>query len=358
MMKTNMKVNISVIVPVYNTERYIRRCVDSILSSQFENFELILVNDGSTDQSRSICEWYEKKDRRVKMIDQEHQGVSVARNRGICESCGEWIVFVDSDDFISNDFLGLIVRKEYEEQDLLIFDFAGSYDWKNYLKKKQALPKVVSGRQYTNKENPFLVESMLRCRQIMKGGHTDLRSVCAKAYKRTIIQRYSLEFPSELSMGEDQIFQIGYQMKAKSSTYLKKAVYYVETRSDSVTQGYQPDTWMYYLYFIRYLRQMLKSYACFSVWQEAYYDAVLSNLKGVLVMVIFHPQNPTPVYSKYKLCHKIHKIQTIENALRYFNRKTGNWTRKVLLFFFRFDCYFAVKLICRIGHIWMKWKKR
>lgn len=97
MMKTNMIVNISVIVPVYNMERYIRRCVDSILSSQFESFELILVNDGSTDQSRSICKWYDKKDRRV-MIDQEYQSVSVARNRGICESCGEWIVFVDSDD--------------------------------------------------------------------------------------------------------------------------------------------------------------------------------------------------------------------------------------------------------------------
>lgn len=354
----NTKDNISVIVPVFNAEVYLRRCIESILCSQFKKFELLLVNDGSVDQSRSICKWYEKKDRRVRLIEQEHLGVSAARNRGICESSGEWIVFVDSDDFITDDFFSLIMRKEYEAQDLLIFDFAGSDEWRRYLRRRQSSQKAIMERQYNEKDNLLLVDKMLRCHQLMKGGHTDLRSVGAKAYKRKIIQQYFLEFPAELIMGEDQIFQIGYQMKVKRCIYLKKAVYFIETHPDSATQRYQADTWKHYLYFLRHLKDVLKSYPCYPVWKEGYYDAVLSNLKGILVMGIFHPQNSDSTSKKYKLCRKIRGLQMVERAVKYSNRQTGDWTRKVLLFFFRFRCYPVVGLICRIGHIRMKWKKR
>lgn len=95
---------ISVIVPVYNTEQYLEQCIDSILDSAFEDFELILIDDGSDDGSTEICRRYCEKDRRIKVIVQEHAGVSAARNRGIEKCSGEWVVFVDSDDSILNDF--------------------------------------------------------------------------------------------------------------------------------------------------------------------------------------------------------------------------------------------------------------
>ena len=354
----NTVVNISVIVPVFNTEAYLQRCIESILSSEFKEFELLLVNDGSTDQSRSICRRYEKRDRRVRLIDQKHQGVSAARNRGICESCGEWIIFVDSDDFISSDFLSMIMQKEYESQDLLIFDFAGSGECRHSVKGVKNCKKAISKMRYTRKENWLLVEKMLHCHQLMKDGHTDLRSACAKAYKREVIQQNFLKFPAELTIGEDQIFQISYQMKADHSLYLKKVVYYIETRPDSATQCYQSDTWKQYLCFIRYLKQVLKGYPYFPAWKDAYYDAVLTNLKGILVMGIFHPQNLDPVSRKYKLCYKIHRLQVMEKAIKHSNRKTGDWTRKVLIFFFQRDCFSVVELICRIGHIRMKYRKR
>lgn len=235
-------VQISVIVPVFNVEKYLRRCVESILSSQFEKFELILVNDGSTDQSCAICKWYEKNDGRVRLIDVEHRGVSAARNRGIRESRGKWIVFVDADDLISRDFLGIIVQEELDSQDLLIFDYAGADEGESTLKRVGPSLNVFPEKRYT-KEGPFLVECMLSCRQLMEGGHTDLRSPCAKAYKRILIQRYSLAFPEDLLIGEDQIFQIEYLMAACCCTYIKNVVYFVETRPDSTTQQYRPDTW-------------------------------------------------------------------------------------------------------------------
>lgn len=98
-----MKPEISIIVPVYNVENYINGCIDSILNQEFKNFELILVNDGSTDKSGLICDEYEKKDDRVKVIHQEYKGVSAARNVGINNAKGHYIGFVDSDDYIYKD---------------------------------------------------------------------------------------------------------------------------------------------------------------------------------------------------------------------------------------------------------------
>ena len=113
---------ISVVIPVYNVERYLRGCLDSVLRSAYQDFELILVNDGSADKSLDICKEYAARDRRIRLISQENAGVSAARNRGLTACRGEWVVFVDADDKISPDFLGLIAREE--AQDLLLFDFA------------------------------------------------------------------------------------------------------------------------------------------------------------------------------------------------------------------------------------------
>ena len=115
---------LSVIIPIYNAERYLRRCVESVLDSAYPEFELILVDDGSTDGCPSICRDFAERDCRVRVFRQEHQGASAARNRGIRESRGEWLVFVDADDRISRDLLSLIVREEHRALDLLFFDFA------------------------------------------------------------------------------------------------------------------------------------------------------------------------------------------------------------------------------------------
>ena len=97
-------VDISVVVPVYNTEKYLHKCIESILNQTFRNIEVILIDDGSVDGSGSICDEYKIKDERVKVFHQPNSGVSVARNKGIIESTGNYICFVDSDDYIDGDY--------------------------------------------------------------------------------------------------------------------------------------------------------------------------------------------------------------------------------------------------------------
>ena len=110
---------ISVIVPVYNVEEYLEECLESIKNQTYTNIEVILVNDGSTDGSREICERFCQKDSRFKLINQENQGQSVARNRGVKESVGKFIMFVDSDDVINKNLLEVLLPYMKTEVDIV-----------------------------------------------------------------------------------------------------------------------------------------------------------------------------------------------------------------------------------------------
>ena len=120
---------ISVIVPVYNVEEYLEECLESIKNQTYSNIEVILVNDGSTDNSQAICERYCQQDPRFHLINQENQGQSVARNNGVAASTGELITFVDSDDVVSAKYLENLYAYMTEEIDLIEceYRFNGSY---------------------------------------------------------------------------------------------------------------------------------------------------------------------------------------------------------------------------------------
>lgn len=111
---------VSVIVPVYNSSRYLARCIDSILNQSYDDFELLLINDGSIDDSGTICEKYKLRDKRVKVYHQSNKGVSAARNHGLCVSSGEWITFIDSDDYLKPDYLSNFNSSSLAKSDLAI----------------------------------------------------------------------------------------------------------------------------------------------------------------------------------------------------------------------------------------------
>ena len=115
---------ISIIVPVYNAEKTIKKCIDSILAQTYRNFELILINDGSRDSSLNILKEYENTDERIVVISQENSGVSVARNKGIDSARGDYIIFVDSDDYISENALE-VLKGEIEKNSKLDMVISG-----------------------------------------------------------------------------------------------------------------------------------------------------------------------------------------------------------------------------------------
>ncbi len=135
---------ISVIIPVYNVEEYLRECVDSVLKQTYQNFEIILVDDGSTDSSGKICDEYVKKDDRITVIHRKNGGLSVARNTGLSESNGNYVYFLDSDDYVSENALETLLKiAEKDNSDIVFFDavsFADTDDFtvkQNYTRKSR-----------------------------------------------------------------------------------------------------------------------------------------------------------------------------------------------------------------------------
>lgn len=336
------RTRISVIIPVYNTERYLRRCLDSILRSDYQEYEIILVNDGSTDHSPRICRRYSEKYHHIKFIDREHKGVSAARNEGIRESKGEWIVFVDSDDRISPDFLSMVGKKDYQDQDLLIFDFMGRG-------KKLIRFRESSVRYYGKDSRTGLAKCLLNAEQLTKYGNMSLLSPWAKAYKRNLIEQYSVRFAADISICEDRLFNMEYILKIKSCAYIPRTVYYAQSRPDSAMRRPDPGYLENDLRYQRYLRHILVKNGIFPLVGKAYYNSVLSNMADVLIRGIFNPHSPQGRREKTQACRRMREDAVYERALRH-NGRMGILPRRLLLWAFARRYYGVAELICVISH--------
>ena len=187
---------VSVVVPVYNAEGVVSRCVDSILAQSYTDFEVLLVNDGSTDNSGAICDNYAQQDGRVKVIHQENSGVSAARNAGLKAAQGEWVTFVDSDDMVLDCFLeALVIAVNRDERiDLAYCGYAiidGSTSIKTYRSAtyigKEQLHDVLSSTKLLYRCSPW-----------------------AKFFRRSIISDNGLQFDTNLTISEDRLFLYQY----------------------------------------------------------------------------------------------------------------------------------------------------
>lgn len=199
-------VTLSVIIPVYNAEQTLRECVDSVLAQDYTDFELILVDDGSKDSSLRMCEEFTLSDSRVKVIHKKNGGVSSARNRGIEEAQGEWIGFIDADDYIAPSY--------FSELPLLRGDIIiGSY--KNIVNGEvEEAFEVLSCKAFDLKS--FLKTNL----------HSSiLRTPWAKFYRRSIIG--DIRFPEDMKVGEDACFVWQYLARCNSIGIAKKSIYYV-----------------------------------------------------------------------------------------------------------------------------------
>ena len=189
-----MKPVISVIIPVYNVEKYIRQCVDSVLEQSYKDFELILVDDGSPDNCPRICDEYARKDSRVHVIHQMNSGVSAARNKGIEHAKGEWISFIDSDDWVDIDYLE---KFELDKDDAdLIIQGLEYYDNRNgqYFKQIKVADCILSGTDS---------KKLVADNNVLGSGYP-----VAKAYRKFIIDK-GVRFDTSISYHEDHIFEIG-----------------------------------------------------------------------------------------------------------------------------------------------------
>lgn len=221
-----MNPTVSVIVPVYNAEDYLKRCVDSILGQEYRDFELLLVNDGSTDASGSICDEYASRDKRVYVIHKANSGVSDTRNMAITHAKGTYLQFVDSDDWLTPDATKLMVRAAAEHKcDLVITDFY------------RVAGERVSHKGDIEEDGVMDQEAFASC--MMENPSDFYYGVLwNKLYRRDIVEKHHLRMDTAISWCEDFMFNLEYIRHAKSFYALRTPVYYYLKRKGSlVTQG-------------------------------------------------------------------------------------------------------------------------
>lgn len=210
---------VSVIVPAYNVEKYIHRCVESILKQSYRNFELILVDDGSTDHSGRICDGYEKKDNRIRVIHQKNAGLSGARNTGIHCSTGDFLFFVDSDDYVSHYLLEKVLAAfAKSEADMTQFNGQSVYGTKLDGLFGYYIPRYMDNTEFLR--NWFLLG---------EDSHA-----CKRAYRRSSYP--NLTFPLGLSF-EDLYINTSSLLQAKKLCAIPDVLYYYENEEHgSITQ--------------------------------------------------------------------------------------------------------------------------
>ncbi len=234
------QITLSVIVPVYNSEKYLARCLGSIVN-QDGKFEIIAINDGSTDKSLKILQEYAKKYSNIKIVNQSNQGVSASRNKGIDEANGKYIIFVDSDDWLEEDAFERIERTlKNDSPDILLTAYYDVYD--------REWVKNIKGEEFAKqeqKEAKFPISKLENLSLFSpfygKDAHSDLyysgTGVRGQVFRKDFIKEHSFKFPLGINCGEDDVFVYRSFLANPLISIIKTPIYNYRNRTDSLAKS-------------------------------------------------------------------------------------------------------------------------
>ena len=297
---------ISVIVPIYNAEKFLHYCIDSILNQTVIDFELILVDDGSTDNSGKICDEYSEKDNRIWVIHKPNGGVSSARNAGIEAAKGEYICFVDSDDFLESSYLEELVetKKKYPDFDNV---WCGFQTVEDYYKNNKKAYDVERDNDYSFSDLSSIMDLFEKWFVQMPWN---------KLYKTKTIVENSIVFPPEISLGEDYIFNLRYLdcTNGKIAVVNKPLYNYLRDGKESLDNKYYPDL----LEIYRRLNSETEKYA--QKWKlseeqiSKMYNSFFFRLEAVLRNT-FNENNKSSLRTKLKYNNRILKSSDFRESM-------------------------------------------
>ncbi len=320
---------ISVIVPIYNVEKYLDRCIKSIVNQTYENLEIILVDDGSPDNSPKMCDEWAKKDKRIKVIHKENGGVSSARNIGIDKSRGEWITFVDADDYI---------EPTYAEDMLAVSnDFDTKYICCGY-------NKVYSNKSETINSSGEIIELNKKDFLIaLLNVQTSYGFVHMKLIHKDVIG--NVRFNEELPVGEDALFNVQLCKNLDKAVIYNKPLYNYRINLNSVVRKYDEH------YVDKYTNSMTKmkayidkNYKNDETVKLNIYNYIVYHLMLICVNYCYNPKNK----NKFKSLRQVCKMDIYKQAIKNSNYDNLSLSRKVTLFTIKFKLLFLTALICKI----------
>ena len=273
---------VSIIVPVFNAQKEVRRCLDSLKEQSYKEIEVIIIDDGSTDESLNICKEYASVDKRVNVYHIDNQGVSSARNYGIDKATGKWIVFIDADDKLASDAveIALSIIKD-KEVDILC--------WNSYYETDGKLSKMNSfmpeDKVYEHDELTKLSYG-LYCNNRDEYYGDYFRAVWGKLFKTSLIKDNRIMFPSGIRIGEDALFLLECFNHADRVRLVNLFLYYYNYNAFSVTGKYKKDFQEYQVQEYNALRRSLNTHhldvknVSRQFWHKAEREFIKNELKS------------------------------------------------------------------------------
>lgn len=329
---------ISVIVPIYNVERYLTRCIESIINQTYKNIEIILIDDGSTDNSKYICQQYAKKDQRIQLISKKNEGVSSARNIGINLSRGKWIVFVDSDDWIDYKFC----QKLYDEAiasnaDIIMCGYNRIYE------KKKEIINCKKDRITYNK-NEYLIKIL----NVQNGyGFCHMKLIKKECIK-------NIRFDENIKVAEDALFNIKLVHNINKVSILGQALYNYVFNCNSVVRKYDEDYPNNYLRaMIQMKKYILKNFKENIEIQKSYYNYVAYHVLLIAVNYCFALNNKK-IKEQIRKLREICNIQEFKEGIEKSNYKDLSISRLLTLFTLKRKLYILTAFICKFRQIQFK----
>lgn len=284
MVANNRVPAVSIIIPVYNAENYLITCLDSIKNQTFNNFEVLLINDGSTDSSGLLCDNYAEKDGRFKVFHKENAGVSAARQTGLLMLRGEYVIHIDSDDYIEPNMLECLYNEAIcNKADVVICD---------YLWDKGSKSTLVS-------QKPTALDSQSILNDLFKHLHG---SVCNKLISVNVIRKYNVCFPKDINLYEDLIFNIDLFKNPVKTIYINNAFYhYIQFQNtNSLTRNYSKEKLEIDINLRDYIFEITKGYV-----DE---QLVITSLNSMILQRAFFSGYFTPKEFRARFYHMRHSV--------------------------------------------------
>lgn len=245
---------VSVIVPVYNVENYLEECLDSLLAQTYPDIEVIMVDDGSTDGSGKICDRYAEANRNFHVYHKKNAGLGMARNTGLEYITGEYVTFVDSDDYLDRDYIRVLLDRLTEVHvDVCKSGFRRVLDNKKEIYTTSYKSAVYAGESARNVFLPRLMGSLPSKRDSVE------MCVCAALYNTRIIRQYHVRFPSEREyISEDLVFNIDYMQYANGACLIDDVMYNYRVTEGSLSKGYRTDRFKACKFFYQEISKKLR----------------------------------------------------------------------------------------------------
>lgn len=333
---------VSVIVPVYNAELYLKKCIDSILNQTYKDIEIIIVNDGSKDDSLLICRTLEKKDLRVVVIDKENEGVSKARNTGIKIAQGKYVMFVDADDYIESNMIeNMLIKMEKDDSDLVMCNYINLKDGKTELVQANFSDILDHKKDIVNKLMMPLIE-----RDDGENTHkiAGFRSPWGKIFKKQIIDEFDIKFNEKMAIGEDFLFNLEFISHSQKISFDSGCYYYYVNNENSALMRYKKNCWNnYYRPIIINLNKFLIKN---NIYDQAKFRVYKLTIKYLFICLDNERKSNVNQFNyKYKRLKDMGTDEIIRQAVK--NTNLSNYSKRetLVLLFVKYRIFMGASII-------------